>query len=57
MDQYVNERRAAEITGFARGTLRNMRSQGRGPVFVKVAGHAVRYRVRDLEAWLKGEAA
>jgi len=32
------------------GTLRNWRSQGRGPLFVKI-GRAVLYPVSGLEAW------
>lgn len=44
------------------GTLRNYRYLGDGPPFLRL-GRAIRYRIEDLEAWLKahrvepGEAA
>jgi excisionase family DNA binding protein len=33
------------------GTLRNWRSQSRGPAYRKVGVH-IRYRWRDVDAWL-----
>lgn len=41
----------ADDLGIAVGTLRNWRTQGGGPPFVRVRG-AVRYRPADIEAWL-----
>lgn len=42
---------AAFYLGVASGTLRNMRSQGRGPVFYRV-GKRIVYRRADLDAFL-----
>ncbi|MFL6098803.1 MAG: helix-turn-helix transcriptional regulator [Actinomycetales bacterium] len=39
------------LTGLAPAHLANMRSQGRGPRFVRL-GAAVRYRREDVEAWI-----
>ena len=44
---FVNDVRAAEILGLSPQTLRNWRSQSRGPDYVRI-GRAVRYRVGDL---------
>lgn len=33
------------------GTLRNWRSDGRGPAFIRI-GRDVRYRIDDVDAWL-----
>lgn len=41
----------AEKTGFAPGTLRNWRSIGKGPAYIKI-GAAVRYRPADVDAWI-----
>ena len=48
MDQWVDDRKAAEILGFRNvQTLRNWRYQSRGPVYSKL-GRSVRYRMSDL---------
>ncbi len=52
MDLLVNERKAAECLGLAVQTLRNYRSLGRGPKYVKL-GRAVRYRMEDLESFIE----
>ena len=44
---------AAFHLSLATGTLRNLRSQGRGPRFVRL-GRAVRYRPEDLDEWIEG---
>lgn len=46
---------AARRLGLATGTLRNMRSQRRGPRFVRIGSRAVRYRLEDLDAWIEGQ--
>ncbi|ORB36283.1 helix-turn-helix transcriptional regulator [Mycobacterium persicum] len=42
---------AAPIVGVSPATLKTWRHKGIGPPYV-VIGKRVRYRVRDLEAWL-----
>ncbi len=48
---YLPETTLAEKLGISRRTLQAWRGKGGGPPFVKV-GAAVRYRWRDVEAWL-----
>jgi hypothetical protein len=47
----VDEQSAAALLGIAAATLRNLRSQSRGPKYSRV-GRRVVYRVRDVEAYL-----
>jgi predicted DNA-binding transcriptional regulator AlpA len=42
---------AAAYVGLSVSTLNKLRIVGEGPQFVKL-GHAVRYRVEDLAAWI-----
>lgn len=52
-EDFVDDKRAAEILGVSPGTLGVWRCTGRYRLpFFKV-GRRVRYRVSDLEAWLK----
>lgn len=50
--QLLTPEEAAEFLGKPVGTIRNWRSRGCGPRFVKI-GAAVRYRVDALEKFLK----
>ena len=43
---------AALLLGLSPRTLEALRLRGGGPVFIKVTPKAVRYRRRDLAAWL-----
>jgi excisionase family DNA binding protein len=52
MSRLVTERDAAELLGVSVRTLQKWRLQGNGPRFVKL-GHAVRYDVKDLEAYIE----
>lgn len=52
---YLTESEASELTRFSRGTLRNMRSLGNGPRFIRV-GKAIRYRRIDLIDWMERAA-
>ena len=51
----VDERGAATLLGIAPATLRNIRSQGRGPKYSRV-GRRIVYRVRDVEAYLEAHS-
>jgi predicted DNA-binding transcriptional regulator AlpA len=47
----MTERDAAEYLQMKPGTLRNWRSEGRGPKFIRL-GAAVRYRPVELDEWI-----
>lgn len=49
----VKSTTAAEILGISSHTLRNMRSRGEGPEYVRLAQNHVIYRICDLERWLE----
>lgn len=51
--QYLKEREVSERYGFSMKTLQNWRHQGCGPVFHKIRGFSVRYRVSDIEAFMQ----
>ena len=48
--QFITERRAAEILGLSPKTLLTWRLRGIGPMSARF-GRAVRYSLRDLEAF------
>ena len=48
----LSPRDVAAITGLSVETLAQWRSQGRGPLFVKISRNFVRYRKSDLDGWL-----
>lgn len=43
---------AARFLGLSSGTLRNLRSQRRGPKYVRVLERRVKYRRADLDRYL-----
>lgn len=43
----------AEILGITPGTLRKWRCKGIGPAYVRLSHSKVRYRVVDLDKWIK----
>lgn len=47
---FLTDTQLADRWQMSRGTLANQRYQGRGPVYVKLAG-SVRYRESDVEAY------
>lgn len=55
-DRYVTTRGAAAFIGYSQGTLRNWRSQGRGPAWTRAPGGTVRYLVADLRAFMAAGA-
>jgi predicted DNA-binding transcriptional regulator AlpA len=52
VERLMSEQQVAEILGKPARTLRQWRYVNRGPRYLKV-GASVRYRARDVEAWLK----
>jgi excisionase family DNA binding protein len=51
MVHLLTQREAALVLRLSERTLERLRVSGGGPSFVK-AGRSVRYRERDLEAWI-----
>ena len=52
MSRLVTDRDTSELLGVSLRTLQKWHLQGNGPRFVKL-GHAVRYDVKDLEAYIE----
>lgn len=52
-DALMLELDAADFLGFSCRALQAWRYRGTGPTFVKVGSRAVRYRRRDLVAWIE----
>jgi len=50
--QMLTTAEASEYLGVNEGTLRNWRSERRGPPFVTLAPRVIRYRLDALHAWL-----
>lgn len=48
----LSDKEVQKLYGLKAGTLANMRSQGRGPAFVK-DGKIIRYCRKDVEAYLQ----
>ena len=47
----LSESQAARHLAVSPRTLRNWRTRGNGPKFVKVSARCIRYRVKDLSEW------
>jgi len=52
-DRLMNEHHAAAFLGYTVRALQNWRLRGGGPLFVKVSDRSIRYRRRDLMAWVE----
>lgn len=53
LDRLINENEAAAFLGYTVRALQNWRVRGGGPQFVKVSSRSIRYRRRDLIAWIE----
>ena len=49
--QLITERDAAKLLSISERTLRNWRTRGGGPRFVRVSARCIRYRILDIETW------
>ena len=52
-DRLLNEREAAAFLGYTIRALQNWRLRGGGPTYVKVSERSIRYRRRELMAWVE----
>lgn len=50
--QFLSEKQLSEKIDTKPSTLQSWRWLGKGPAFIKIGGK-VRYRIEDVEAWLK----
>jgi hypothetical protein len=48
----ITESDAAQFLGYTTRALQNWRVRGGGPRFVRVSSRSIRYRRRDLIAWV-----
>ena len=53
MEKYLKESEAAEYLGVSSGTMRNWRSAGAGPKFLKPTSALVRYTIADLDEFMR----
>ena len=51
----LGEAEAARLVGMSLGHMRSARRDGTGPVHLRI-GRAVRYRLTDLNLWLRARA-
>ncbi len=51
-ETYYTTRKVADWLGYKEETLRQWRSNGIGPPFIRVLGKIVRYRASDVERWM-----
>lgn len=54
LDRLIGEREAASFLGYSVRALQNWRVRGGGPDFVKISGRSIRYRRREMIAWIEG---
>jgi hypothetical protein len=53
IDIYVTSAKVEELLALPKNSLAKMRSKGVGPAY-HVIGKRIRYRIADVETWLKG---
>lgn len=56
LERYLDTDDAARFFGVSGAHLKKLRVTGGGPRFTRI-GHAVRYRVADLQAWADARSA
>lgn len=57
LDRLITERDAADFLGYTMRALQNWRVRGGGPLYVKISNRSIRYRRRDLQAWVESKLA
>ncbi|MBF0268681.1 MAG: helix-turn-helix domain-containing protein [Alphaproteobacteria bacterium] len=53
LDRLLTERETAQLLGYTRKALQKWRSEGGGPRYIRVSCRSIRYRRRDLLAWIE----
>jgi predicted DNA-binding transcriptional regulator AlpA len=48
----LREKEVADLLGLSSATLRNWRTRGDGPPFVRLSGRAIRYQPVALREWV-----
>jgi predicted DNA-binding transcriptional regulator AlpA len=56
-DVLLNPHQAAEHLGLTEASLQRMRTEGRGPSFVKVGKRRIAYRSSDIARWVEERLA
>jgi predicted DNA-binding transcriptional regulator AlpA len=56
LDRLLTEIEAADFLGYTIRALQNWRLRGGGPPFIRISGRSVRYRRRDLIAWIESRS-
>lgn len=51
-DSLLNEKQAAAILNYSTRALQKWRHKGSGPKFIRVSTRSIRYRRKDLIAWM-----
>ncbi len=51
-DALLDEKRTAQLLSINHRTLQQWRLRGTGPRFIRISSRCVRYRYRDLLAWI-----
>ncbi len=51
-EQLLNEKQAAAFLGYTPRAMQKWRCVGSGPQFVRVSQCSIRYRLKDLTAWI-----
>lgn len=49
---YLTSDEAADYFGISSATLRNWRTRGDGPPYIKINPRVIRYQLLELEAWM-----
>ncbi len=53
LDRLLSEAEAARFIRYSKRALQNWRVRGGGPRYIKVSPRSIRYRRRDLMAWIE----
>jgi predicted DNA-binding transcriptional regulator AlpA len=56
-DNLLSPHQTAKLLGLTEASLQRMRTEGRGPIFLKVGKRRVAYRESDLRQWLARRTA
>ncbi len=49
----LTEKQVSRLTGFAPRTFQGWRQRGGGPRFVEISPRCIRYRLCDIEGWIR----